>query len=53
MLLYLPIASGKFVGFFTINLSSIKNIYHRKSDLFKIYFKNSEGISGYFEAFLK
>jgi hypothetical protein len=35
------------------NLSLIKNIYHRKSDLFKICFKNSERISGYLEAFLK
>jgi hypothetical protein len=35
------------------NLISIKNIYHRKSDLFKSSFKNSERISGYLEAFLK
>jgi hypothetical protein len=36
-----------------INLISLKNIYYRTSDLFKISFKNFERISGYLEAFLK
>jgi hypothetical protein len=39
--------------FYNINQSSIKNIYHRTSDLFKICFKKFERISGYFEEFLK
>jgi hypothetical protein len=35
------------------NLISLKNSYHRKSDLFKVCFKKSERISGYFEVFLR
>jgi hypothetical protein len=41
-----------YIAYTTNNLIPITNIYHRKSDLFKISFKNSERISGYLEAFL-